>query len=266
MSVRSTFRNLRTKVAASWLLEGEGGLVGYSLDLLKDTFVERTYLGLLARLPQNDPTGLTTAPADALEAIGRDRGITRGISETDSSYARRLLAWLDDHKKRGSPFELMHQLAGYVNDSTARFKTVDARGNWYMRAADGTETSDLDTGNWNWDGAIGTRWSRFWVIIYPGARWTSTDTWGAAGDWGDPTTRTWGTTATQEQVTSVRSIVKYWKPGGTVNPCVIIALDNASFDSAAPEPDGLWGRWSKIVDGVRVPSRLATARYWQEIS
>lgn len=267
MSVRNTFRVLRTKVAASWLLEGEGGLVGYSLDLLKDAFVERTYLGHQARLPQNDPTGLTTAPEDALTAIGRDRLIVRGIDESASSYARRLLSYLDDHKRRGNPFELMHQLAGYVNSPTAKFKTVDARGNWYMRAADGTETSDLKLANWNWDGlTVGTRWSRFWVVIYPGTRWTSTETWGAAGNWGEPPTRTWGTTATREQVVAVRSIVNLWKPGGTVNPAVIIALDASSFDSAAPEPDGNWGRWSKVVDGVRVPSRLSTARYWQEIS
>jgi hypothetical protein len=48
---------------------------------------------------------------------------------------------------------------------------------------------------------------------------------------------------------------------------IIIAFDPASFDpqaaiDAAGMPNGLWGRWGKTVDGVCVPARLTTARYW----
>lgn len=254
------FRFARPKLAPRWLTSGEGELLGYALDVLKDGAAERVRLGLLARLPQNDPTGATTAPPDALAAIGRDRRLIKGIGESDSVYAVRLLSWLDDRRRVGNPYMLMKQLAAYVGAGTS-FRTVDARGNWYTRAADGTETALLQEENWDWDGTpIGERWSRFWVIVYPGDVWDSEPDWGDV-DWGD-TAHTWGSTATPEHVASVRHIVNDWKPAGTRCVNIIIAFDPASFDPTAPEPDGLWGRWSKTVSGVRVASRLSTARYW----
>ena len=36
----------------------------------------------------------------------------------------------------------------------------------------------------------------------------------------------------------------------------------ASFNPASPEPDGTWGKPHKVVGGVHVASRLATADYW----
>ncbi len=49
------FRTSRVKLAPRWLTEGEGGLLGYALDVVKDAFVERVRLGLMARLPENEP-------------------------------------------------------------------------------------------------------------------------------------------------------------------------------------------------------------------
>ena len=42
----TSFRQLRLSLAPRWLLDGEGGLIGYSLDLMKDAFVERVRLSL----------------------------------------------------------------------------------------------------------------------------------------------------------------------------------------------------------------------------
>lgn len=256
-----TFRTIRALAGGPrWLTTGEGRLVNYTLDLLKDAFVKRIYLGLLARFPQdpNDPTGATTAPTDALAAMGRDRRVVRGISDTDASYAARLLLWLDDRKTCGNPFTLMRQLAGYCG-STASFRTVDNSGNWYSRSATGVETSSIAASNWNWDGST-TAWSRFWVIVYPGGLWTAeTSLWGGGGaTWGE--TGTLGTTATQEQVSKVLAIVEDWKPAGTLG-AVIIAIDPATFSPSAPEPDGQWGKFYKYVTGTAVASRLTTGRY-----
>lgn len=261
-----------------WLVadEGEAELVGYSLDLMKDGFVERTRQGLMARLPQNDPTGETTAPPDALAAMGRDRRVIRGLNESDASYARRLVAWLDDRKTAGNPYALMKKLSEYTGEGPF-FRTVDNRGNWYERAANGTQAVLLNQGNWDWDGDTG-RWSRFWVIVFPQGLWTEgpigpvDGKWGNpnAPHWGDPGT-TWGTTATPEEVQTVRAIVADWKPAGTRCANIIIAFDPLQFDPTNPSysggrfPDGLWGRWGKTVDGVRVPARLESARYWDGV-
>lgn len=263
MSFTTNFRLIRRFLAPRWLLEGDGGLVGYALDVIKDEFVERVYLGLLARLPQNDSTGDVTAPSDALAAMGRDRRVVRGINETDVSYAARLIAWLDDRKTAGNPFALMQKLSEYTGNTGCSFRTVDAAGNWYSRAVDGTRSLKIAQANWNWDSSISaTQWSRFWVIIYPGTLWTQGQEWGngATQDWGDDG-HTWGSTATPDQIATVKFIVNDWKPAGTKCVNIILAFDSASFDPTAPEPDGLWGHWSKVVAGVQVPARLSTARY-----
>ena len=270
MAAPPTFRAARKFLGPPWLVHdgAESELVGYTLDLLKDAFTERLRLGLLARLPQNDPTGKMTAPDDALAAMGRDRRIRRGFNESSQSYAVRLVRWLDDWKVAGNPFALMAQLAGYLGPLVS-LRTVDVRGNWFSRAVDGTLSVNLNQANWDWDGAADAlaRWARFWVIIYPRGFW-STRTWDDGSTWGDG--HTWGTTATPDQVASVRALIQDWKPAGTTCQNIIIAFDDASFDPTQSRdgsglPDGLWGNWATVSGGAYVPSRLTTARYWDGV-
>lgn len=264
-------RTARRLLGPRWLTtDGDSEQIGYSLDIVKDAQLGRLELGLLARFPEQDPNG-TPAPADALAALGRDRRVVRGLNESARTYAQRLKRWLDDRKRAGNPFALMQKLAEYTGPGPA-FRTVDARGNWFSRAADGTRTALLNQANWDWDGSPFTpdgklRWSRFWVVIYPNGLWEP-----SAHEWGDPTSPgfgdgvgTFGSTATLSEVDTVRSIVADWKPEGTRCVNIILAFDPASFNPLSPEPDGLWGNGSKNVGGVQVPSRLRTARYWQGI-
>jgi hypothetical protein len=260
---QAKFRTGRKKRGPSWLNDEEGELVGYSLDIVKDAFEERAMLGLLARYPQQGPDG-TPGPTDALAAIGRDRRVIKGLDETDANYAIRLRKYLDDRKTAGNPFTLMQRLAEYMGP-LPKIRTVDNAGNWYTREANGTRSALLKQANWVWDDH--TRWwSRFWVIIYPNGLWTQVDDWGDAGlQWGEEG-HTWGTSATPEQVATVKFLVNDWKPAGTRCINIIIAFDNASFDPTATVdatgmPNGLWERWGKTVDGVCVPARLTTARY-----
>ncbi len=233
----SSFRTVRKFLGPRWLTEGEGELIGFSLDAVKDAWLERLRLGHLAGFPQQDANG-TPGPTDALDALGRDQGVLRGIDETDTSYAYRLTQWLVDARTRGTAFTLMKQLAAYCDyDSThgCSFRVVDNSGNWFSRAADGTETSSLATGNWDWDGDTAS-WARFWVIIYPGTRWADNGgTWGDYGDWGDAT-GTWGSTTITEEQTK-------------------------TLQASSPEPDGSWGKPYKYTGGIAVASRLATALY-----
>lgn len=266
MTAQARFRTTRAKLAPRWLLEGEGELVGYALEIMRDAFVERVRQGLMVRFPYANKEGTETGPSDALVAMGRDRRVVRGLSETESAYATHLIRWLDDRKAAGNPFSLMQKLAEYTGPLPS-FRTVDNAGNWFSRAADGTESVLLKRANWDWDGAP-SKWSRFWVIIYPNGLWVEDpDDWGDAGvDWGE-IAYTWGSTATREQVNGVRGIVADWKPAGTRCVNVILALDPASFDPLAAVddagmPNGLWEHWSKNVAGVQVPARLSTARYW----
>lgn len=250
----SNFRGLRRSLAPRWLTEGEGGLVGYSLDLMRDALMQRVYLGHLARFPQQDANG-TPGPTDALDALGRDRGVFRGIDETDRSYAARLTQWLVDARTRGTAFSLMKRLASYVDfdgSKGASFRVVDNSGNWFSRSSSGAETSLLKQRNWNWDGNT-SAWARFWVIVYPGTRWVATgDKWGSAGAWGLGS-RTWGSLSiTSDQTRTMRAIVADEKPAGTYCHSIIIATSTSLFSPASPEPNGTWQYWK---------NRLTTAIY-----
>lgn len=256
------FRTRNKQFGPPWLVDDgeESTLIQYSLDLVLDAALQRTYLGLLAKLPD---TAAELGISGALEGIGRDRRILRGLGpEAAATYATRLKAWLPDAKKRGSPFALLKVLQQFIGGGSS-MRTVDARGNWFSRSAAGVETYTLNTGNWNWDSTVPSspQWARFWVIIYPGTRWSHSATWGSGQLWGD-TEKTWGTTATPSEVAQTRGIVADWKPAGTRCVNIIIAFDAASFSPTAPEPDGKWGKPHKMVGGVWVPSRLTTADYW----
>jgi hypothetical protein len=166
----------------------------------------------------------------------------------------------------------MRKLSEYTG-AGCKFRTVDVRGNWYTRDVDGTESALLKQDNWDWDSGSrddgASRWSRFWVIIYPPASlWVAdSQVWGGPAEaWGDSSLgHTWGSTATPEQVQTIRFLVDDWKPAHTRCVNIIVAFDPDSFDPASPEPDGLWERWSKNVGGVQVPARLDTARYWDGV-
>jgi hypothetical protein len=257
----------RQFLGPSWLVAdgGDSQRIGFVVDVLKNAFAERMRQALLARFPQNDPLGVTTPPPDALAAIGRDRRIVRGFNESAVAYARRLIAWRATWKRAGNPFALMQQLSAYLGPGPA-FRTVDVRGNWFSLNADGSMAALLNQANWDWDGAVDalTRWSRFWVVVYPNGLWTQQRKWGDGGKWGDG--NTWGSTATVDQVTSMQGIVRDWKPAGTLCVNVILAFDNTTFvptlaRDATGLPNGTWGNWGTTIGGVFQPGRLASASY-----
>lgn len=257
--IARTFRALRKYLGPRWLTTDEdAGKIGFAIDALADGITEAMLEGLLVGLPQNDPTGETTAPDDALQAMGRDRRILRGMNETAQDYARRLIPWLDDHRARGTAYALMKQLAGYLGEGFS-FRTYDVRGNCYSRSTTGVETYDAAT-SWDWDGNT-DRWARFWVVIYPSSAWVVSTL-----DYGDTTPKwgggaQWGVAIPREQIAGCRSIISEWKPAGTRCVNIIVAFDPMSFDPSSPEPDGTWGGHGKLVSGERVRARLTTARY-----
>jgi len=260
-SYMTAFRRLVPR----WLIEGEGERILFALGTVKQALAESARLRVRARFP-------STAPPDALPAIGRDRRMARGLRETDAEYAARLPTWLDAHRTAGNPFRLLAELTTHIG-VLMRMRTVDNRGNWYTREADGTESQLLAQGNWNWDDDP-AKWSRFWVLLYPPpSLWTVTaEDIGDPGLWGGaigPSGRryTIGTTATPAEVSAVRGVVREWKPAGTRCVNIILAFDPDSFDpvDATPGPDGTWGRWG-IGDDPRARARLDTARYWDGTS
>lgn len=227
----------------------------YAQALMLDVMMDVAVQGLKARYP-----GL--CQPDALPLIGQDRRIIRGLTEPDDMYAARLRAWLDSWRLAGNSYNMLAQLAPlFAPARVPVMRIVTNSGVWLTLNGDGTITRQV-LGNWNWDGVTDDRWARVWVIIYSGDGypWSANTPWGV-GKWGDG--RTWGTTATHDMVATIRAVVGLWKAEHSLYPTTIIPLDNTTFDPAAPEPDGTWGKRYKIVGGVAVRSRLASARYFE---
>lgn len=207
----------------------------------------------------------TECAPDALPYHGRDRGIRRGPLEGDTSYRARLLLWLQSWRGAGVGRAMLDQIAGYLTPHRTRIRVWTQGGLLYTREADGTFTIQRVAG-FDWD-ATPSLWSRFWVIIdsVGGVPWSRDGTWGDGSIWGTPTNGTWGSTATIEDVQSIRNIVDDWKPAAARCESIIISFDAAAFDPLVPGalPDGTWGAVSKNVGGVQVPTRDDRAIYWQ---
>lgn len=257
------FRDFIREISPAWAQREWGEKYLYVPGVILDGITQWMMEGIRARFPGK-------GPPDALAHHGRDRQIRRGFDESRASYEVRLLRWLDDHRIRGNPIAMLEQLAGYLTPHAVKMRLVSQKGTWVTRETDGTITIDRKLANWDWDGVATSpaNRTRFWLIVYPPTTlWTvGASFWGGAGLWGGEwglagSRQTWGSTATVEQIKTLREIVRDWKPAGTTCVEIILAFDPASFDPATPEPDGLWGAHAKLSGGVWVKSRLDTARY-----
>ena len=251
----TSFFEIFQQITPSWLSSGDGGSVLASLALIKDDFFARVKLGLMTRFP-------TYAVDDvALGALGRDRKMIRGINEPAPSFSGRLIPYLYNHKRRGNPWAMLEQLQAYLQ-APCVVRTVDRRGNWFSIDANGNQSSSINTGNWLWDGIPASPyWARFWVIIFPVG---GTNPWGPSKNYADSSGHVIGLSATADQIAGIRSIIRTWKPAGTTCEWVIVAFNSATFNALNPTAtDGQWRFWSKIVGGVRVWAREATARYFK---
>ena len=247
---------LRTSRAARMVY----AFVGLPLDMIAQGVTDAT----LARFPRECPT-------DALIYHGRDRGIRRGPNESAASYRVRLLLWIQAWRGAGVGSGMLDQIAGYLTPQTTRLRIWTQVGTIYTREADGTFSIDRVPGLWNWDGQT-SLWSRFWVLIdsIAGVPWSRDGTWADGETWGEGVASgTWGSTATQEQVASIRAIVADWKPAASVCKNIIVSFDADAFaadDTSPPLPDGTWANWSKTVGGVQVPARDDRGIYWDGVA
>jgi len=259
-----SFRDAVRSVVPPWLADRyprpftNGFRLLYSMAAALDAMMQVAVEGLRAKFPtQGTPT--------ALPYIGADRRIIRGLTEGDGSYAERQIDWLDAWQHSGSPPEMLTQLQPmFAPAAPPLMRIVTNAGVWYTLDADGTLTIQ-NLGNWNWDNRPDL-WARLWLIIYSPSDvpWAPDGTWGDGHRWGDG--RFWGLTITSAMVSALQAVLANWHAAHGLYANIIVAFDPASFNPSSPEPDGTWGKNYKVVGGVAVPSRLATARYLDGVS
>ena len=93
--------------------------------------------------------------------------------------------------------------------------------------------------------------------------------------WGSPSfvwgAGTWGLSCSPQVVQSIRGILKTWKSAGTYYPNIVISFGGGDGTAGAEfspnssqgsgNPDGTWGSYGKLVNGVWVPAKTTVSAF-----
>ncbi len=281
-----TLRDRVKTFSPSWMQDGVDERKLYCFGLAEDGIVDKMSQGGLARFP-------TRAQPDANDVTGRDRLILRGLTESDASYAARLQRAFETWQHAGSARASLGQVLGYLLSVTPTVRIVSSSFNqntypllrvsssWDSYPAGRDPSSEpvhlyvtAGGGNWDWDrfspvaGSYG--WWETWPILFAVAPndWAHPAAW-AIGDGGltiGTLPGSIGLDVSSNVMASIRTIFAQFGRAGTWKRYIIVSFDATLFDpghtaAGGINPDGHFGRWSKIVAGARVPSRFANARY-----
>lgn len=155
-----TFRDMIRKISPPWLQRGRAERFLYALGVQIDAFGDALTAGVKSRFPLYYSN-------DSLAMIGRERRISRGLSEPEATYGKRLQRWLDDHRGRGGPYALLAQLHAYFAPNNFAIDLIYRNGRRFRMSADGTITRDT-VQNFTPD-ANPAQWARYWLFFYTDA-------------------------------------------------------------------------------------------------
>ena len=280
-------RHYVKSISPVWLSAGVAERYLYDCGLALDAVVEKFAQAARAGMPTKcDPT--------CLPHIGADRLMPQGLTESDDSYRVRLQQAIDTWRIAGNPWSVLRQTLAYLLAFTPRarivasdyFETifglliVDSAWDTFEEEADTSKPPTHDfvaPANFDWDrlspvfGSWGNH--RYWLILYsfPDNEWVLPGpNWGDTGrKWGD-TDVSWGLNVPKTEIDGIRAIVGLVQSAGAWCRYIIVSFSDTLFDPAQPvggavNPDGYFGRHSKIVNGAYVPARFSDARYCKGI-
>ncbi len=268
MTAKVRFRDSVRRYLPQWLSDRttSGRTVGFrliwSMVAPLDVALEHGVQGLKASWP-----GVGTPTA--LPYIGRSRGFIRGQSESDASFATRLLGWLDRWRIAGSDEAVARAIQEYVTGAP-RVRIFRRDGN-VLTLTSGVVTRTTCT--WQWDTTShperAGNWSEIWIVVYSTPfstagnflHTTGSPTWGIGDGFGI------GHDVSRQDYEALKSLLAQWKSQHTRIRAVVWTSDSTLFDPAsAPSlPNGSWGGWGGVGSGSRTASsrNLTTCRYWE---
>lgn len=219
-----TIRDALRQRLPRWLRGTYAGRIAYAIGQHADTILDLTIDGLHSWFP-----GLTTDYN--LDAHGRQRRIRRGLSESDVTYAARLLRWLDDHPQRGGPYAMLRQLHAFYAPSNFRIELVNISGRRYLMQSNGTITrDDLPTSGdpiyWAPDNPA--KWARWWLFLFVPDPPDNEGLWGDPGLWGDG--GLWGVELTAEELDLYQVVPSEWKAAHAEGRVVILGDGEGVLD------------------------------------
>ncbi len=268
-SIRDAIKSYSPK----WLQGSVGEKFLYAFGLGCDVLAEKLNQAMRMHIPTyGDPSGLAS--------IGNDRLIPQGPNEPPAAYARRLQLAYDDWQHAGSSRAIMRQVLGYCSPSRPKNITVVGNGTGSTTPWDsyptGVDTSNnapshllQSPANWIWDQSFAAAWYRIWVILdcTTGGPFAVAPVVGSGpvvGGWKG----TVGSTATANDVSSIRALVKLWKPANIQCKNIIISFNSNLFQPQlltgdSRMPDATWANWARPNNiSVEIAARQGEAAYW----
>lgn len=207
-----SFREARLGELPTWLDDEIGQGMQSAPGAMQDAELRLLKDGVLARF-------LADAPDDALDRIGSTMRLPRFLKESNDHYRARLdVAW-ETHELRGTP----QGVTGILTDM--QIVDVDIREDW------------------QWTGALGNWFSRFWPVVGPDfgpvLQTLGLTTPFETGEAFSTTTgggTTMGSTATRAEILQMRREVLNWKHPASVPIHLIMAFDGAAIQGLVSTP------------------------------
>jgi hypothetical protein len=197
----------------AWLQDEYGTAWGGALGLLKDTYMENVWQGIVARF-------VTKGPADALPYIGEERQLPPWLAQDAESYRSILRAAPALWSLQGTPAGVKYllNLIGFPNVAVLEMGRTVASTNGapynYLYAANVRTPSSTND------------WARFCVVIYEPHGFGAPPKFGTfAFNQGIK----FGFSVTPSGAPHVWPIVQTWKLGGTLCDAVLVVLEGNVF-------------------------------------
>lgn len=286
-----SFRQQIKELSPPWLQDGQFERYlfnfGLGMDLLAEKLVQAEHMSMPL-----------LCDASALPFIGGDLLIPQGASESEDDYRERLHVALPTWQTAGTPWAILRQalhtllvLRPAARNVSSAFDlsaypatVVNTKWDSYAVGDDFDAVQPAHSlvvpGNWDWDSTIHCRttwaWSRFWFVLESIAPndWCHADTvlWDATGDTWDSDNTAWDLDCDAGVIDSLWSEILLWKAENATCEALILSFDHSHFDPAQAagggiNPDGSYGRWSKMVGAVQVATRttISNAAYSHRI-
>ena len=238
------YRELIKTIVPTWLRKGLAEKLLYTLALYFDALIELTEAAVKIRFPGQ-------YGAEPLPYHSRERRIRQGIGEPDDVFAGRLTTFLETHKDRGGPYQLLEQIHAhykYSPDGPFPVHLVYTSGARYDMTPEGAVTRAASSFT---SGLSSDDWAHWWLVY----EWPSTvnadGLWDDAGVWDDG--GVWDSDLPAATITDLRLIPTEWNNAYCQGTIVLLSPGQALWDV----PIELWdesptGTWDEGTGSVLV--------------
>lgn len=215
------FRELAWTLCPTWFRRGLAQKFFYAVGLYFDGLVELADAAVRIRFPG-------AYGVEPLPYISRERRIRQGLGESNVSFAGRLATYLDAHKDRGGPYQLLEQVFAhyrYSADGPFPVHLVYTSGARFDMATDGTITRDAASFS---TGLGPDDWAHWWLVYEWPTPINGDGLWDDAGIYQDD--GVWDSDLTPDAVTDFRLIPTEWNNAYCVGHLVLLSSGEALWD------------------------------------